>query len=219
MSTFGPFYLIGYAAAEAGTYFNKVLLVSQLAQSGDSAIEATFKKLFTQLQSDGPRYAAAITVCEQQVQSLGHPTPAAPRVPEEYFTWVGDINKTMRSALGINTPEEWQYSYGWDLGEITCTLGLLDFVYELQDELQGASDYTQQVSTLVTDLANTVFRFSTSAVLLGTKSETYFLWEHWKRIDEQLQLLAHSDSQNHSTIHEAYLTLVSETEEIKKVIV
>lgn len=218
MSSFGPFYSIGYAAAEAGTYFNKVLLVSQLAQSGDEIVDTQFKQCLSQLQPEGPRYAAALVVCEQQVQSLGHPIPTLPRVPDEYFAWVGDINTTMRSALGINSPEEWLYSYGWDLGEITCTLGLLDFVYVLQSNLQGKSDYTQQQNILFEDLAKTLFRFSTSAVLLGTKPETYFLWEHWKRIDEQLQPLTKDTSQTHTAIREAYDMLLREATSIQKVI-
>ncbi len=192
------YFSASFYAMRAGIYFNRVLMVSSLAQQPDAGISALRDRWFAELRETGRFYVDMIKQATAVYQQQGSLAPLTmPKFPDDYFTWAATFLQTFRTTLTVGTQSELLFSYGYCLGNAYCDLEVLRWALELQEIGGGLGfDQDKQINTLLADLSETQFRWAAGAILLGKDEKTHYLWQAWRYVDDLLKQLIDRHKQN-----------------------
>lgn len=184
-------FLASYLPVQAGTYFNRVLLVSQLAEIETDGVPELRDELFGQLQKVGKNYIQNIQYANHIYTNWNLPPLTLPKFPNDYFLWCSAFVRHLKEIIEPNGPEAWMHSYGYNLGDLCTSCWVLQTILQIQKRTDGAFDYTEQIENSVEDIAGIKFRFGAPAILLAKHDDDAyrFMWEHWQVLDKLMQAL------------------------------
>lgn len=182
-------FLASYLPTQAGTYFNKVLIVSQLAEIKEGNVPEVYNELFGQLQTVGKNYIQNIQYANHLYTNWGLPPLTLPKFPNDYFLWCSAFIRHLKEIIEPNDPESWMHSYGYNLGDLSTTCWVLQTVLLIRQKTGGAFDYTEQIKSSAEDIIGLKFRFGAPAILLAKHDEDkyQFMWEEWRILDGLMQ--------------------------------
>ena len=177
------YYAIGYGLTVPGIYFNRVLLAASLdAYNTFPQVKQMRDNYVKQLEDIGPHYVAIIQNVFGQLQTVQCPVPPLPRVPNDYFTWMPTIDKSLRAGVTRGDAAWLLYNYGYELGNLTATLSVYEWAMQIQAATGATVDMSETITRLQEDIRNTHFRSPATAALLGQKGEYVQLAEAWQPV-------------------------------------
>lgn len=185
------YFSASFYVARAGIYFNRVLMVSHLAQQPDEELAKLRELWFGDLRAVGRFYVQMIQQAEGIYKQLPNlPALTLPKLPDDYFDWAKAFLQNFRSALTVGSQEELMFSYGFYLGNTLCNLEVLNWALSLH-AIGGAKGFAQQkqVAELLNDISSTQFKWGAPALLLGRVEKTQYLWQAWRYLDDLLRQL------------------------------
>lgn len=144
-------FLAGYVSAQAGTYFNQVIMVTELAEYDDENVIEEYASLFKKVKESGKLYVDNIKYVAQVANKHRIPLPDLPKHPEQYFKW---IKAVQLGFSGERMPEEISpayFTHASHLGDLTTSLYILDNYIYLHQKF-GALDYSESIKTLLDDI-------------------------------------------------------------------
>ncbi|MCP4441105.1 MAG: hypothetical protein GY810_19445 [Aureispira sp.] len=182
-------FLASYLPVQAGTYFNRVLLVSQLAEVTTDGVPELRDEMFGQLQKVGKNYIQNIQYANHLYTNWGLPPLTLPKYPNDYFLWCSAFVRHLKEIIEPDDPETWIHNYGYNLGDLSTSCWVLQTILTIRKKTNGAFDYAEQIANSIEDIAGIKFRFGAPAMLLTKHDDaTYrFMWEHWQTLDGLLQ--------------------------------
>lgn len=183
---------LSYLSADAGIYFNRVLLVSSLAQHPDPKVAALREKFFSFLKTQGRYYVGNIQKANAAYLELGLPALELPRFPNDFFDWISTFRKNLISSVDEQSEERWIMDYGYYMGSISGDVSLLQWSLKLHYEAPNAPNQVKQIESLIQAAQRAKQIMKGLSMLLGSNENLRILWQEWKSLEALLdQFLAY----------------------------
>lgn len=196
-------FLASYLSTDASTYFNRVLIVSNLAQHPDPKVSEFRESFFQSLRNTGRQYVENIQHANSIYRELNLPELELPRFPDDYFTWVDKFRKYLRGTAPEKSEEQWIVDYGFYMASLCADLSILIWSLNLHLYALEAPEQLTQIEKTISDSNNTKFLWAGTALLLGQNNNLRFLWEEWQSLNNLLeQLFTKADVSNRNKLVE-----------------
>ena len=195
------YFSASFYAARAGIYFNRVLMVSHLAQNEDADISKLRELWFQDLRNVGKFYVQMIQQADNIYKNMPQLPPLSlPKYPDDYFEWAKQFLQNIRTTLTVGTQEECLFAYGFYLGNTYCNTEVLDWTLALHAVAsEKGFDQQKQVAVLLDDLSDTQFKWGAPAMLLGRDEKLTYLWQTWRYIDDLIKQMHDIKAKNDVT--------------------
>lgn len=195
---------LSYLSADASIYFNRVLLVSSLAQHPDPQVAALRENFFGFLKKQGRYYVGNIQKANAAYLELGLPAMELPRFPNDFFDWISAFRKNLISSVDAESQERWIMDLGYYMASISGDIGLLQWSLKLHHEAPNAPNQIKQIESLTQAAQRAKQIMKGLSMLLGSDEQLRILWQEWKSLEALLdQLLAYDLPNDPTTFEEA----------------
>lgn len=182
---------MSYLSADAAVYFNRVLLVSSLAQHPDAQVATLREAFFGFLKTQGRHYVGNIQRANHYYLELGLPALDLPKFPNDYFTWIGQFRKNLRDKIGSKNSNAYLFDFSYSMASLSGDIALLQWSLQLHATAPAAPNQRPQMESLINSVKDNKFRMPAPAMLLATEDAYRFIWQEWKSLEALLdQLLA-----------------------------
>ncbi len=175
-------FLAGYLSNQAATYFNQVLLLDDLGNEDNLAIQEEFTKLSNAVQESGNIYSSNIKYATRLAQSHSIETLEMPKLPDSYFDWILHYNQQFSSHIEENIPLYAVYFFGVHLGNWTSSLYLLDNMTYLQLTFEEQLNYLGNIKEILLNIENTIAEFEEVSQTASVANEEPLFLEHWETL-------------------------------------
>jgi hypothetical protein len=180
-------FLASYYSTKAAVYFNRVLLVSNLAQHPDPRVSALREVFFQKLRDSGRYYVENIKQANEIYLEMNLPALDLPRLPNDYFAWLSEFRANLRNTTTDQSNEQLIIDYAFYMASISTDLALLNWSKQLHLEAPLATNQFEQIESSINDIKNTKFNWAAFAMLLGKNDQLRFFWEEWQSLDHLLE--------------------------------
>ena len=199
------YFIASYLSTQAATYFNRVLLVSSLAQHPDAKVAELRETFFQSLKNGGSQYINNIIQANNIYTDMDLEELDLPRLPEDYFHWVDAFRKNLRATTTENSTEQLIVDYAYHMACICTDLALLGWSLYLHLHAPAAPDQMPQIKSSISDLQRSKLIWSSTAILLGREEDMHFMWAEWQTLNHLLDQLHAFDLLNKPENQEAAL--------------
>jgi hypothetical protein len=197
-------FLASYLSSQASTYFNRVLMVSSLAQHPDEKVSEFRDSFFESLRNSGRQYVDNIKNANEIYSDMDLPELDLPRFPEDYFKWMERFRKNIRNSVENQSEDQLIIDYAFYMASICSDLAILVWALYLHQYAPNGPNQAAQLKKSIDDSKNAKFIWAGTAVLLGQREDLRFLWEEWQSLDNLLdQFYAFAIPENTENIVEA----------------
>lgn len=179
-------FMAGYYMAYAVTYFNKVLIVSQLSAFTDKETVATRDKMMVELKESGSQFVTMIKEASNIASFLQIGTPPLPKFPDDYFNWVSATIKAFDNKYPVMTVEGMLFHTGFDLGNIGSNCSIINTCFEIENQTNLTINKTDQIQLLIKDIFNSDYILAGRSLLLARLGNIEFVREEWLKINQSL---------------------------------
>ncbi len=186
MSALQNYFLASYLSTQASTYFNRVLLVSNLAENPDPKVVELREAYFQSLRNAGQQYVANIVQANSIYDEFNLPELDLPRLPEDYFHWVEAFRKHLRASVEENSKEQFLVDYAYHMASICTDLAIFVWSMYLHLHAKQGPDMLPNLKQFVEGSQRSKLIWAGTAVLLGRQEGLLFLWQEWQSIDHLL---------------------------------
>lgn len=180
-------FLAAYYIVYPATYFNKVLMVSELAQHPNPTVAAARDQWMKELKESGGQFVMQIKEAIKIAENFGIAYPPLPRFPEEYFNWVSELTQNFNQKFPSQSKEGLAFQLGFDLANTASNLSIMYASLFLQKETANVIDKTAQVQHLIKDSFNSDFKSGGTAMLLSMQLSNDAIREEWIQLSDQLK--------------------------------
>ncbi|OWY19732.1 hypothetical protein C7N43_25445 [Sphingobacteriales bacterium UPWRP_1] len=206
-------YITGYILSYSGWYFNHVVIAQQLGNSAQPAVLAECEKLIEWIKGQSEWFMQNIPHVNRVAEICELKIPDVPLTPHDYFTWADAAYKAFYQLFPARSAEQLTFTFGFDLGNVSCNLELLKTFLFLQMKLANHLSFNSQVAHLTADLLSITERNNTTAALLYYYEETAFMTQAWENLLPYIQqiIALHpeiADAAHHLALYELLLQLL-----------
>ncbi len=180
--------LAGYYIAYPGTYFNKVLIISELAQHPDIKVAAVRDRWMQELKESGGQFVNQIGEAVKIANHFEVGAPPMPKFPNEYFDWAGGIYKAFKAKLLHGSSEVLAFDQGFHLANIASNCNIIKACLHLQLETNGVIEKTELINHLIIDSLNSDLLLGGGAILLSRSLNNGKIHEDWKLMSDKLKV-------------------------------
>ena len=199
------YFIASYLSTQSATYFNRVLIVSSLAQHPDDKVVEIRESFFESLKSGGKQYINNIIQANHIYTEMDLAELDLPRLPEDYFNWVEAFRKNLRATTTDQSAEQLIIDYAYHMGSICTDLALLAWALYMHLHAPAAPNQIPQIENSIADSQRSKTIWSSTAMLLGQKEELHVMWTEWKTLNDLLNQLYAFDLINKPENQEAAL--------------
>lgn len=206
-------YLTGYIMSYAGWYFNHVVIAEHLSQSAEPIVLDECGKLITWVKGQSEWFMQNIPHVNRVAKTCELAIPDVPISPNEYFAWAGAAHKAFYQLFPLRSPEQLTFTFGFDLGNMSCNLELMKTFLFLNFKLSEFLTYNKQLDYLCQDLGEIEQRTAVTAALLQQNADTRFLAGAWNLLQTHTQQVLNQhpeipDAQQHLLTYETLLQIL-----------
>jgi hypothetical protein len=169
-----------YYASRAAVYFNRVLLVSSLAQNPDVKVSKIRDDFFAFLKKNGWVFIQYIQRSDAFYRTLKLEPLQLPKFPNDYFEWVSAFIGNMKRTLPQNATESILMDLGVKLGAISTELAL--FTWSSTLHLDASYPQIKQLQECIDQINNALLLVASSSMILYQDPSTQFVFEHGQSI-------------------------------------
>ncbi|MCB9681180.1 MAG: hypothetical protein H6733_06875 [Alphaproteobacteria bacterium] len=182
-------FLAAHHAAWSGAYFQRVMLVAQLAQHPDDAVAAYRDRLFAALKQEGAAVGPLVVLADTIARAHGLDLPPRPAVPAAWEPWSRALRQGLWGRVDLKKPDAAPLPFGWELGMLRTTLAVLVTLIEIQN---AGVDKLHGIVAGIHDLGDGTERWTTAVLQLRKLPQAALFVDDYKPLKAELQRLARS---------------------------
>lgn len=184
------YFTASFYAARLGSYYNRVLIASQLSETQDMDLIKLRQLWIEELRNISPFYVKMLAQAQGIYQHFFSNLPKinAPQDANEYFDWSLNYLNYIGSTLTLGNANESIYSYAFHMGNIYCNLETLNWslgLHSIAKEKNMAQH--KQIAQSLEEISKSKTKWSAAAINLGNYTEFKELWQIWRTLQNDLE--------------------------------
>ena len=168
-------FIVGHNLGYVGSYFDQVILASQMERSTDPKAKEHVQHMVGNLKKVAPNFVNRLRQIELIASEVGLPKRTLPALPPEYRTWAPQIHIDFMSRWSEENIEGWLFGHAFAIGELRNLLIVLMVGIDLQANF--SIDYKEQLKTLLLRSKDIMMRYENTALRLETDERFRFFYD------------------------------------------
>ena len=163
-------FLVGHNLGYVGSYFDQVLLASQMSRLTDPKSQEHTKNMVANLQKVAPNFVQRLRFIQECAKRCGLTERKLPALPDEYKQWAPKIHMEFMELWSIEDDEGWLFAHAFAVGELRNLLIVLLVSMDLKANF--AIQNKDQIALIIKRGVETLNRYEQTALRLE-KHEIY----------------------------------------------
>ena len=168
-------FIVGHNLGYVGSYFDQVILASQMERSTDPKAKEHVQNMVGNLKKVAPNFVSRLRQIELISSQIGLPKRPLPALPAEYREWAPQIHIDFMKLWSEEDVEGWLFGHAFALGEIRNLLIVLMVGIDLQANF--SIDYKEQLKILLLRSKDIMMRYEHSALRLENDTRFRFFYD------------------------------------------
>ena len=168
-------FIVGHNLGYVGSYFDQVILASQMERSTAPAAKEHVQNMVGNLKKVAPNFVNRLRQIELIASELGLPKRALPALPAEYREWAPLIHIDFMKQWSESDIEGWLFGHAFAMGELRNLLIVLMVGIDLQANF--SVDYKEQLKTLILRSKDIMMRYEHTALRLESDERFRFFYD------------------------------------------